>query len=58
MQAVGELDQPARLVLDDVHDVHAEVGDHAFGHHRADALDQARTEVLLMPAAVAGSTVA
>ena len=42
-----DLDQPARLVLDDVHDVHAEVRDHAFGHHRADALDQPRAQVLL-----------
>jgi hypothetical protein len=41
------LDQAARLVLDDVHDVDAEVADHALGHHRADALDQARTQVPL-----------
>jgi hypothetical protein len=27
----------------DVHDVDAEVRDHALGHHRADALDQARS---------------
>ena len=45
-QAV-DLDQPARLVVDDVHDVHAEVRDHAFGHDRADALDQARAQVFL-----------
>ena len=42
-----DLDQPAGLVLDDVHDVHAEMRDHAFGHHRADALDQPRAQVLL-----------
>ena len=42
-----DLDQPARLVLDDVHDVHAEMRDHALGHHRADALDQPRAQVLL-----------
>ena len=30
-----------------MHDVDAEVGDHAFGHHRADALDQARAQVAL-----------
>jgi hypothetical protein len=29
------------LVVDDVHDVCAEVRDHAFGHDRADAFDQA-----------------
>ena len=33
--------------LDDVHDVDAEVGDHPLGHHRADALDQARAQVPL-----------
>jgi hypothetical protein len=42
-----DLGQPGRLVVDDVHDVHAEVRDHAFGHDRADALDQARAQVLL-----------
>ena len=42
-----DLDQAAGLVVDDVHDVDAEVGDHALGHHRADALDQARAQVSL-----------
>ncbi len=42
-----DLDQPAGLVLDDVHDVHAEMRHHSFGHHRADALDQPRSQVLL-----------
>ena len=45
-QAV-DLDQPGGRVLDDVHDVDAEVRDHPFGHHRADALDQARPQVPL-----------
>ena len=40
-----DLDEAARLVVDDVHDVDAEVADHPFGHHGADALDQARSEV-------------
>jgi hypothetical protein len=35
-----DLDEPARRILDDVHDVDAEVGDHPLGHYRADALDQ------------------
>ena len=43
----ADLGQPARLVVDDVHDVHAEVRDHPLGHHRADALDQPRSQVLL-----------
>ena len=42
-----DLGQPARLVVDDVHDVHAEMRDHPLGHHRADALDQPRAQVLL-----------
>ena len=45
-QAV-HLDQPPGRVVDDVHDVGAEVGDHAFGHHRADALDQPGAQVPL-----------
>jgi hypothetical protein len=40
-----DLDEPVRLVVDDVHDVDAEVIDHAFGHHGADALDHARAQV-------------
>ena len=42
-----DFDEPGWLVVDDVHDVHAEVRDHAFGHDRADALDQARAQVFL-----------
>jgi len=40
-QAV-DLGQPVRLVVDDVHDVCAEVRDHAFGHDRADAQQPAQ----------------
>ena len=40
-----DLDEAAGLVVDDVHDVGAEVVDHPFGHDGADALDQAGSEV-------------
>ena len=43
----ADLDQPTRRLLDDVHDVHAEMRHHALGHHRADALNQPRSQVLL-----------
>jgi hypothetical protein len=45
-QAV-HLDQAPGRVVDDVHDVDAEVLDHALGHHRADALDQPGSQVPL-----------
>ena len=41
----GNFDQAVGLIVDDVHDVGAEVADHPFGHDRADALDQARPQV-------------
>jgi hypothetical protein len=34
------LEQPARLVLDDLQDAGAEMSHHPLGHHRADPLDQ------------------
>ncbi len=41
----GNLDEAVGLVVDDVHDVGAEVADHPLGHDRADALDQAGPQV-------------
>jgi hypothetical protein len=41
----GDFDEAAGLVVDDVHDAGAEVADHPFGHDRADALDQAGSQV-------------
>ncbi len=46
-----------RLLLDHGQRVEAEVGDDAFGEHRADAFDQPRAEVALDAWIVAGNTV-
>jgi hypothetical protein len=45
----GHLDQALRLFLDDAQDICPEVSDHPLGHHRADALDQPRSQITLDP---------
>ena len=45
----GHFDQPFGLAVNDLQRLHAEMGDNAFGRHRADAFDQAAAQVLFDP---------